>query len=82
MLSMDKSDHLVQRFWAAAGLKELNVEAVVYYSSYHGLSQQGVRVPFWTPKPLKRYPQDTQNSCVEFLKISISSLLLNYFISL
>ena len=28
--------------------------------SMHGLSQQGVWVPFWTPKPLKRTPQDTQ----------------------
>ena len=26
----------------------------------HGLSQQGAWVPFWTPKPLKRAPQDTQ----------------------
>ena len=26
----------------------------------HGLSQQGVWVPFWTPKPLKSTPQDTQ----------------------
>ena len=26
----------------------------------HGLSQQGVWVPFWTPKPLKRTPRDTQ----------------------
>ena len=26
----------------------------------HGLSQQGVWVPFWTPKPLKMTPQDTQ----------------------
>ena len=26
----------------------------------HGLSQQGVWVPFWTPNPLKRTPQDTQ----------------------
>ena len=25
-----------------------------------GLNQQGVWVPFWTPKPLKRTPQDTQ----------------------
>ena len=25
----------------------------------HGLSQQGVWVPFWTPKPLKSTPQDT-----------------------
>ena len=27
---------------------------------HHSLSQQGVWVPFWTPKPLKRTPQDTQ----------------------
>ena len=26
----------------------------------HGLSQQGVWVPLWTLKPLKRTPQDTQ----------------------
>ena len=26
----------------------------------HGLIQQGVWVPFWTPRPLKRTPQDTQ----------------------
>ena len=26
----------------------------------HGLSQQGVWGPFWTTKPLKRTPQDTQ----------------------
>ena len=25
----------------------------------HGLSQQGICVPFWTPKPLKSTPQDT-----------------------
>ena len=25
----------------------------------HGLSQQGVWVSFWTPKPLKNTPQDT-----------------------
>ena len=29
-------------------------------TSTHGLSQQGGWVPFWTPKPLKRTPQDTQ----------------------
>ena len=28
--------------------------------SKHSLSQQGVWVPFWTPKPLKRTPQDTE----------------------
>ena len=30
-------------------------------SSRHGLSQQGVWVSFWTPKPSKSTPQDTQN---------------------
>ena len=30
------------------------------YIFNHGLSQQGVWVPFLTPKPLKRTPQDTQ----------------------
>ena len=30
------------------------------FNGHHGLSQQGVWVPFWTPKPLKRTPQDTQ----------------------
>ena len=29
-------------------------------SDNHGLSQQGVWVPFWTPKPLKRTSHDTQ----------------------
>ena len=27
----------------------------------HGLSQQGVWVPFWTPKPIKITPQDSQS---------------------
>ena len=44
------------------------------YMCAHGLSQQGLWVPFWTPKPLKRTPQDTHFFSVEFLKISISSL--------
>ena len=29
-------------------------------TSNHGLSQQGVWVSFWTPKPLKSTPQDTR----------------------
>ena len=29
-------------------------------TEHHGLSQQGAWVHFWTPKPLKRTPQDTQ----------------------
>ena len=34
--------------------------SIIVLISLHGLSQQGVWVPFWTPKPLKRTPQDTQ----------------------
>ena len=30
------------------------------YIAQHGLSQEGVSVSFWTPKPLKSTPQDTQ----------------------
>ena len=40
-------------------------------SKYHmpGLSQQGIWVSFWTPKPLKRIPQDTPKEFVRnFLK--------------
>ena len=37
-------------------------------TSVHGLSQQGVWVPFWTPKPLKRTPQDTPNFLCGILK--------------
>ena len=29
-------------------------------NEFHSLSLQGVWVPFWTPKPLKNTPQDTQ----------------------
>ena len=45
----------------------------------HGLSQQGVCVSFWTPKPFKSTPPDTQFLCEEFLKMSISSILLDFF---
>ena len=38
----------------------------------HGLSQQGVWVPFWTPNPLKRTPQDTQKFLCEISKKSQS----------
>ena len=34
----------------------------------HGLSQQGIWVYFWTPKPLKSIPQDTHIFCEEFKK--------------
>ena len=30
------------------------------WATVHGLSQQGLWVPFWTPKPVEMTPQDTQ----------------------
>ena len=36
------------------------IRSCSFSSPSHGLSQQGVLVPFWTPKPLKRIPQGTQ----------------------
>ena len=44
---------------------------MIINNSGHGLSQQGVWVPFWTPKEPLRTPK---YFCVEFLKIPISSL--------
>ena len=40
------------------------------FLNVYGLSQQGIWVPFWTPKPLKRTPQDTH-----FFKFGISENL-------
>ena len=52
----------------------------------HCLSQHGVWVPFWTPKPLKRTPQDTQfflcgisknlNPIIEFFHLLIVPMTL------
>ena len=49
------------------------------YCKGHGLSQQEVWVPFWTPKPLKSTPQDTQIFCVEFLKNLNFKLIIEFF---
>ena len=45
----------------------------------HGLSQQGVWVPFWTPKPLKRTPQDTQIFLCEISKNLYLKLIIEFF---
>ena len=45
----------------------------------HGLSQQGVWVPFWTPKPLKRTPQDTQIFLCEISKNLNLNLIIEVF---
>ena len=49
------------------------------YTSIHGLSQQGVWVPFWTPKPLKRTPQDTQNLSSGISKNPNPKLMIEFF---
>ena len=45
---------------------------------YHGLSQQGVWVPLWTPKPLKRTPVDTHFFCVEISKNLNLKLIIEF----
>ena len=44
----------------------------------HGLSQQGVWVLFWTPKPLKRTPQDTQFFLCEISKNLNLKLIIEF----
>ena len=44
----------------------------------HGLSQQGVWVPFWTPKPIKRTPQDTQIILCGFSKNLNLKLIIDF----
>ena len=61
---------------------EHQLETLTEMLILHDLSQQGVWVPFWTPKPLKNKTQDTQKFCEEFLKMSISSKWLDLFISI
>ena len=45
----------------------------------HGLSQQGIWVPFWTPKPLKRTPQDTQIFLCGISKNPNLRLIIEFF---
>ena len=46
----------------------------------YGLSQQGVWVPFWTPKPLKKKkPQDTQNVLCGISKNLNLKLIIEFF---
>ena len=46
---------------------------------HHGLSQQGVWVPFWTPKPFKRILQDTQISLCGISKNRNLKLIIEFF---
>ena len=45
----------------------------------HGLSQQGVWVLFWTPKPLKRTPQHTQIILCWISKYLNLKLIIEFF---
>ena len=49
------------------------------YLHDHGLSQQGILVPFWTPKPLKRTPQDTQIFLCGISKNLNLKLIIEFF---
>ena len=62
------SGRLRRQLQEKGGLQKVQSDVI------HGLSQQGIWVSFWTPKPLKTNPQDTQFFCEEFLKMSISSI--------
>ena len=45
----------------------------------HGLSQQGVWVPFLTPEPLKRTPQDTHIFSCAISKNPNLKLIIEFF---
>ena len=52
---------------------------VKFSTGQHGLSQQAVWVPFWTPKPLKRTPQDTQKISCGISKNLNLKLIIEFF---
>ena len=78
-------------FFGALALKGLKYHYILHFGGNsrgnmivmntitHGLSQQGVWVPFWTPKPLKSTPQDTQFFSVEFSKNLKLKLIIEFF---
>ena len=51
----------------------------LYWGKDHGLSQQGVWVPFWTPKPLKRTPQDAKDFLCGISKNLNLKLIIEFF---
>ena len=57
----------------------LNPQVSVINTLDHGLSQQGVWVPFWTPKPLKRTPQHTQIFLCGISKNPNLKLIIEFF---
>ena len=69
--------HVFPSTWVQ-GLSCLCVQRVIW-TRRHGLSQQGVWVPFWTPKPLKRTPQDTQICLCGIYKNPNLNLIIEFF---
>ena len=59
-----------------------SVSTRIVLSLNHILSQQGVWVPFWTPKPLKRTPQDTQTFLCGISKNLNLKLIIDFFFHL
>ena len=64
---------------AAAAQRQPDETLCWQYRYTHGLSQQGVWMPFWTPRPLKRTPQDTLNSLWEISKNLNLKLIIEFF---
>ena len=60
-------------------LQRVYVQQQPRFYGGHGLSQQGVWVPFWTPKPLKRTPQDTQIFLCGFFLNPYLKLIIEFF---
>ena len=52
---------------------------LILLNAGHGLSQQGVWVPFCTPKSLKRIPQDTQMFLCGISKNLNLKLIIEFF---
>ena len=64
-------------FLRRTSVSRISAEHTKYYA--HGLSQQGVWVSFWTPKPLKRTPQDTQIFLCGISKNPNLKLIIEFF---
>ena len=60
-------------------VQHTRVHIKIRHGRKHGLSQQGVWVPFWTPKPLKRTPQDTQICLCGIYKNPNLNLIIEFF---
>ena len=57
----------------------MSICAILWRPGYHCLSLQGVWVPFWTPEPLNRTPQDTQIFLCGISKNPNLKLIIEFF---